>query len=64
MEKQIPDFKDEAEEFEFWSTADSTEYFDWSRARSVKFVHLKPSANLITPMDSSISSSSGAELQE
>jgi hypothetical protein len=32
--KQIPDFKNEDEEFEFWSTADSTEYLDpagWRR---------------------------------
>jgi hypothetical protein len=32
--KPIPDFKTEDEEFEFWSTADSTEYLDpagWRR---------------------------------
>jgi hypothetical protein len=32
--KPIPDFKSEDEEFEFWSTADSTEYLDpagWRR---------------------------------
>jgi predicted DNA binding CopG/RHH family protein len=33
MKKKIPEFKNEAEEFEFWSTADSTEYFDWSQAQ-------------------------------
>ena len=26
--KRIPEFKNEDEEFEFWSTADSTEYLD------------------------------------
>jgi hypothetical protein len=35
MKKAIPEFKSEAEEFEFWSSsgegADSTEYLDWSR---------------------------------
>ena len=32
--KQIPEFKNEDEEFEFWSTNDSTEYLDpdgWRR---------------------------------
>jgi hypothetical protein len=32
--KPIPEFKNEDEEFEFWSTADSTEYLDpagWHR---------------------------------
>ena len=33
--KKIPDFKTEAEEFEFWSKADSTEYVDWSQAKRV-----------------------------
>jgi len=41
MKKEIPEFKSEAEEFEFWSTADSTEYFDWSQEQRVKFVNLK-----------------------
>jgi len=27
--KAIPEFKTEEEEFEFWSTHDSTEYFDY-----------------------------------
>jgi hypothetical protein len=39
--KKVPEFKNEAEEFEFWSTADSTEYVDWSQAKRVKFVNLK-----------------------
>ena len=36
--KKVPEFKNEDEEFEFWSTADSTEYVDWSRDLRVKFV--------------------------
>jgi len=40
--KKIPEFKNEDEEFEFWSKADSTEYVDWSQAKPVKLVHLKP----------------------
>jgi predicted DNA binding CopG/RHH family protein len=46
--KTIPEFKTEAEEFEFWSTADSTEYIDWSRAQRVKFVNLKPTLRTIS----------------
>lgn len=40
--KQIPKFKNEDEEFKFWQKADSTEYFDWSKAkRGVRFPNLK-----------------------
>ena len=52
MKKPIPKFKNEAEEFEFWSStgpgADSTEYLDWSRARRAKFPSLKPSLRTIS----------------
>ncbi len=34
MKKKIPEFKSEAEEFEFWSKADSTQYLDWSQAKT------------------------------
>ena len=46
--KKVPEFKTEDEEFEFWSTADSTEYVDWSKARQVKFVKLKPTLRTIS----------------
>lgn len=46
--KKIPEFKSEAEEFEFWSTADSTEYIDWSQAKRAKFVKLKPTLRTIS----------------
>lgn len=45
--KKVPEFKNEAEEFEFWSKADSTEYVDWSKARRVKFVNLKTTLRTI-----------------
>ena len=52
MKKPIPKFKNEAEEFEFWSStgpgADSTEYLDWSRVRRAKFPNLKPSLRTIS----------------
>ena len=46
--KKIPEFKNEAEEFEFWSKADSTEYVDWSKARRVKLVSLRPTLRTIS----------------
>ena len=30
--KAIPSFRSEEAEREFWATADSTDYFDWSTA--------------------------------
>jgi hypothetical protein len=41
--KTIPKFKSEAEEFEFWSTHDSTEYVDFDKLEPVHFPNLKPS---------------------
>jgi hypothetical protein len=50
--KKVPEFKNEAEEFKFWSStgkgADSTEYVDWSKARRMKLVKLKPTLNTIS----------------
>jgi predicted DNA binding CopG/RHH family protein len=46
--KRIPEFASEAEEQEFWATADTTEYFDWSRARRVAFPKLKPTTTPIS----------------
>jgi hypothetical protein len=33
--KKIPTFKDEDAERDFWATADSTEYIDWSKAQRI-----------------------------
>lgn len=46
--KPIPKFVSESEEQEFWATADTTEYFDWSRARRVVFPKLKPTTSPIS----------------
>ncbi|HHT9124793.1 MAG TPA: BrnA antitoxin family protein [Candidatus Brocadiia bacterium] len=46
--KKVPKFKSEKEEFEFWSAHDSTEYVDYSRAKSVLFPNLKPSTRTIS----------------
>lgn len=48
MKKRIPDFRSEAEEFEFWSKADSTEHVDWSKAKPAKFPNLKPTLRTIS----------------
>lgn len=45
MSKQLrptPKFKNEDEEFEFWSSHESGDYVDWSKARAVSFPNLKP----------------------
>lgn len=39
--KPIPKFKSEDKEREFWAKADTSEYFDWSKARHVMFPNLK-----------------------
>lgn len=47
--KKIPNFKNENEEFEFWSTHDSTDYIDWKKAiLNPAFPNLKPSTRTIT----------------
>lgn len=46
--KKIPRFKNEKEELEFWSTHDSTEYVDYSKAKRVLFSNLKPSVRVIS----------------
>ncbi len=47
-QKEIPDFRNEDEEREFWSKNDSTDYFDWEIARSVVFPKLKPTTRTIS----------------
>ncbi|MBI3577759.1 BrnA antitoxin family protein [Candidatus Gottesmanbacteria bacterium] len=46
--KPIPQFKNEDEERDFWATADTTEYFDWSKAERVVFPNLKRSTKPIS----------------
>ena len=46
--KQIPTFESEDAEREFWATADSTEYVDWSTARFVRFPNLRPTSTAIS----------------
>ena len=46
--KQIPEFKNEDAEREFWATHDSTEYVDWGKAEPVKLPNLKPALRTIS----------------
>lgn len=46
--KQIPRFKNEDEERDFWDTHDLTDYFDMSRAQEVIFPNLEPSTESIS----------------
>ncbi|MGQ0814511.1 MAG: BrnA antitoxin family protein [Gemmatimonadota bacterium] len=46
--KKMPVFKSEDKEREFWASADSTEYVDWSKARVVRFPQLRPSSTSIS----------------
>jgi predicted DNA binding CopG/RHH family protein len=46
--KPIPSFRSEDAEREFWATADSTEYFEWSQAQRAVFPNLKPSTATIS----------------
>jgi len=46
--KKIPRFKNEGEEREFWSTHDSAEYIDWSKAERAYFPNLCPSSRHIS----------------
>jgi predicted DNA binding CopG/RHH family protein len=46
--KQIPTFKNEDEEREFWAMHDSTEFLDWSKAKRAVFPNLKPSTRSIS----------------
>ena len=46
--KEVPAFRTESEEREFWQTHDSSEYVDWSEARPVRMPNLKPSTKTIS----------------
>lgn len=46
--KKIPRFKNEKEEFDFWSKHDSTEYVNYSEGKKATFPELKPSIKTIS----------------
>jgi predicted DNA binding CopG/RHH family protein len=48
MKKQLPKFKNEDQEREFWSSHDSTDYIDWDSAEELVLPNLKPSLKTIS----------------
>jgi len=46
--RRIPEFRNEDEEREFWTSHDSTDYIDWSEAREVIMPNLKPTLKTIS----------------
>jgi predicted DNA binding CopG/RHH family protein len=46
--KTIPTFKNESEEKAFWDTHDTTDYFDTSRVKKVRFPNLKKTTKSIS----------------
>ena len=46
--KKMPKFRDEEEEAQFWSSHDSTEYVDYSKATRTLFPNLRPSTETIS----------------
>jgi len=46
--KEIPSFKNETAEREFWTDHDSTGFVDWDKAEFVSFPNLKPTMKTIS----------------
>jgi predicted DNA binding CopG/RHH family protein len=46
--KQIPEFKNEDEEREFWAVNDSAEYLDWGISFRSLFPELRPTSQTIS----------------
>lgn len=46
--KEIPNFKDEAAEREFWARKDSSDYIDWNSAETQVLPKLKPTTRTIS----------------
>lgn len=46
--QQVPRFKNEDAERDFWATHDSAEFVDWAKAKRAIFPNLKPSTKTIS----------------
>ena len=46
--KKMPKLEGEDAVREFWASADSTKYLDWSNAKPALFPNLKPSSRMIS----------------
>jgi predicted DNA binding CopG/RHH family protein len=48
LKKAIPKFKNESDEFDFWSKNDASEFLKLSNSKRVSFKNLKPSTQSIS----------------
>lgn len=46
--KQLPKFRSEDQERDFWAKADSTDYIDWTQADRTRLTSLKPTLRTIS----------------
>jgi predicted DNA binding CopG/RHH family protein len=46
--KEVPTFKNEEQERQFWASHDSADYIDWRRAEDVRLPNLRPSTRTIS----------------
>ena len=46
--KNIPRFKSEGEEREFWTKNDSSDFIDWNKSKLTTFPKLRPSTKTIS----------------
>jgi predicted DNA binding CopG/RHH family protein len=46
--RPLQEFRNEAEERQFWETHDSSDYVDWTKAARVRLPNLKPSTRSIS----------------
>ncbi len=46
--KNIPKFKNEKEEREFWANNDSSDFIDWGKSKLTAFPNLRPSTKTIS----------------
>ncbi|HLC04210.1 MAG TPA: BrnA antitoxin family protein [Anaerolineales bacterium] len=46
--KEVPTFRSEEQEREFWATHDSADYVEWSRAERVRLANLRPTTRTIS----------------
>lgn len=46
--KQVPEFRSEAEDRDFWESHDSSDYISWQQAQPALLPNLKPSTKTIS----------------
>lgn len=48
MKKEVPKFKNESEENDFWQKNDSADFLDWQNGQPGAFPNLKPTLKMIS----------------